>query len=227
MPRRDNEGAYSIAPTKIEERGKPVADHGDGTSTQGQPEAHQTEASRLPYPLSKSDVDIRSAAWKPAEDLGPLISLEQKGQGSTTSIATSAPMTSSNTGMSNPYRTSNVDFRVSPLKIKQRIKAPARAAGNNDEEGTVNNSTLAAADASNSYLMHDYRTPAETSNPNSMPIEMESSAGVDQEDFPPLRFSPQCVLLKPVPGANTHPDFIWKEYPDDTWKEYPDFIWKK
>ena len=52
----------------------------------------------------------------------------------------------------------------------------------------------------------------ETSYPNSVDLEME----VKEDDditlikYPVLRYSPACVLLRPVPGADTHPDYIFK-----------------
>ena len=62
--------------------------------------------------------------------------------------------------------------------------------------------------------IQDAATP--TSNRNSMPAEMESSGGDYYTDNTmlieyPLRHSPECVLLRPVCGANTHPDYVWKK----------------
>lgn len=78
--------------------------------------------------------------------------------------------------------------------------------------------------------LHEFSIPAgsvqdgtfPTSNAHSMPKKVESfSELIDVEkDYSmdygilmeyPLRHSPECVLLKPVPGANTHPDYLWKK----------------
>jgi hypothetical protein len=58
-----------------------------------------------------------------------------------------------------------------------------------------------------------------TSNQNSMPLDMQSSGGaveVEEDHYMdklmeyPLRHSPQCLLLKPVPGVKTHPDYVFE-----------------
>jgi len=59
-----------------------------------------------------------------------------------------------------------------------------------------------------------------TSNQNSMPVDMQSSGGavkVEEDRYMaklmeyPLRHSPQCLLLKPVPGVETHPDHVFEK----------------
>ena len=52
----------------------------------------------------------------------------------------------------------------------------------------------------------------ETRNRNSVDVEMQVEEDDDTAliEYPVLRYSPACVLLIPVPGANTHPDYILK-----------------
>jgi hypothetical protein len=53
-----------------------------------------------------------------------------------------------------------------------------------------------------------------------MPVEIEIFGGLDEVEEDnymdslieyPLRHSPECVLLRPVPGAKTHPDYVFKK----------------
>lgn len=90
--------------------------------------------------------------------------------------------------------------------------------------------------SSTSWLMHEkYTWPDNiqdatipTSNQNSRHIDMQNFGGVAEEDHDmdnvalmeyPLRHSPECVLLRPVPGANTHPDYVCKQYQRE-WQPY-------
>lgn len=55
-----------------------------------------------------------------------------------------------------------------------------------------------------------------TSNPNSMEVEMESFDEDHATDDVvlieyPVRHSPECVLLRPVPGGYIHREYIWKK----------------
>ena len=52
----------------------------------------------------------------------------------------------------------------------------------------------------------------ETRNRNSVDVKMqvEEDDDIALIEYPVLRYSPACVLLRPVPGANTHPDYILK-----------------
>ena len=136
------------------------------------------------------------------------MSLEQRDQGldvsplidpfaailADTSGVTSAPLISSNTGIASSSRTcmsAAADIGIASSSAVHYCSNPADR-------------------------IQDVAIPS--SNPSSMPVEMESSGGVVnvQDDTllmqSPLRYTPDCVLLKPVPGANTHPAYIWKGY---------------
>ena len=160
-----------------------------------------------------TDTNIRSVAWKAAHQLGllispekdeglefsPFMSLEQRDQGldvsplidpfaailADTSGVTSAPFISSNTGIassSRTYMSAAADSGIASASAVHYCSNPADR-------------------------IQDVAIP--TSNPSSMPVEMESSGGVVnvQDDRLlmqyPLRYTPDCVLLKPVPKANT------------------------
>jgi hypothetical protein len=59
-----------------------------------------------------------------------------------------------------------------------------------------------------------------TSNKKSMPLDMQSFGGeveVEEDRYMaklmeyPLRHSPQCLLLKPVPRVETHLDYVFEK----------------
>ena len=179
--------------------------------------------SNVDYLLSGANNNY--AAWKAAKylaplmspekdeglDFSPFMSLEQRYQGldvsplidpftailADTSGVTSDPLISFNTGIALPasssrtYMSAAADIGIASSSAVHYCSNPADR-------------------------IQDVAIP--TSNPSSMPVEMESSGGVVnvQDDRLlmqyPLRYTPDCVLLKPVPGANTHPAYIWKGY---------------